>query len=563
MKFRIKTIFFISLILLGFTLLSAAVQIKTPAEETRFKQYTQYEELVRFLSLLEARSPVIKVKIVGRTKEVENYPARDLFLCLLTEEGAREPEDLNRKKPTILFIASQHGNEQSAKEAALRLVRDLAAGDLKPLLRRVNVLVMPQANPYGNFYDVRQNEIGLDLNRDHVKLEGESTRAIHRVFALYQPEITMDIHEKGDDYYRVSVGCVSNLNIHQSLQDYSRGTILKEIEKKLEKKKITFHEYLVSEVLGLDTSSGARIAGQESGRERMLRYSTTDLNDGRNSLGIYETLAFIQEGSSRHNLETLEARTNWQYEGLRALVEVVAERPEQMLTMVRELRAKLLRRAEARAADDPVHLRMTYVRDPEQPELVLKVFERSVSPIRGILRVDKKAGDYLTAQDITPYQGPSDLKVVTRVEKNWFPRVESRLTTTRPAGYFIPADRLDLVEVLVEHGIKVQMLEKAVQLEAIAYKITSLVPASADYLAPEKIEVQPEKLKLAAKRGDFFVSCHQPAANLIPCLLEPQSEYGLIRYFKFRLVPEEGDYFAIYRLEEIPSWPLVDFKGWK
>jgi len=53
-----------------------------------------------------------------------------------------------------------------------------------------------------------QNETGLDLNRDHVKLEGDSTRAIHRVFSLYQPEVTMDIHEKGDDYYRVSVGCV-------------------------------------------------------------------------------------------------------------------------------------------------------------------------------------------------------------------------------------------------------------------------------------------------------------------------------------------------------------------
>jgi len=131
----------------------------------------------------------------------------------------------------------KHSNEQSAKEAALRLIRDLAGGDLSPLLKKINVLVIPQANPYGNYFDLRQNETGLDLNRDHVKLEGDSTRAIHRVFSLYQPEVTMDIHEKGDDYYRVSVGCVSNLNIHQSLQDYSRNIILKEIEKKLARKR--------------------------------------------------------------------------------------------------------------------------------------------------------------------------------------------------------------------------------------------------------------------------------------------------------------------------------------
>jgi len=539
----------------------AAEVVKTPAEETRYTRYSQYEDVARFLSVLSARYPVLKVRIAGRTAEVENYPGRDLFLCVLIEEGVSEAAALNRNKPTVLFIASQHGNEQSAKEAALRLIRDLAAGDLRPLLKKLNVLVIPQANPYGNYFDVRQNETGLDLNRDHVKLEGESTRAIHRVFSLYQPEITMDVHEKGDDYYRVSVGCVSNLNIHQSLQDYSRNTILKEIEKKLDRKRITFHEYLVSDVLGMDTSSGARLA-QEGTRETMLRFSTTDLNDGRNSLGIYETLAFIQEGASRHDLASLEARTGWQYQGLRALLEVVAERPAEMLKLVRELRGSLLVRARLRASDDPVHLKMAYVRDPKQPQLTLKAFETTSSNIRGILKVDKKAGDYLLAQDISPYQGPSRLKVVERVEKNWFPLVESRLTVRRPAGYIIPAERLDLAEVLVQHGLRVQMLEKAALVEVTGYKVTAVVPASADYLAPEKLEVQSEQLKMPFKRGDFYINCEQPGANLIPCLLEPQSDYGLIRYFRFKLVPDAGDYFAIYRVEVPAVLPLVNYKGW-
>ncbi|MDH7575014.1 MAG: M14 family zinc carboxypeptidase [Candidatus Saccharicenans sp.] len=539
----------------------AAEVVKTPAEETRYTRYSQYEDVARFLSVLSARYPVLKVRIAGRTAEVENYPGRDLFLCVLIEEGVSEAAALNRNKPTVLFIASQHGNEQSAKEAALRLIRDLAAGDLRPLLKKLNVLVIPQANPYGNYFDIRQNETGLDLNRDHVKLEGESTKAIHRVFSLYQPEISMDVHEKGDDYYRVSVGCVSNLNIHQSLQDYSRNTILKEIEKKLDKKRITFHEYLVSEVLGMDTSSGARLA-QEGAREMMLRFSTTDLNDGRNSLGIYETLAFIQEGASRHDLATLEARTGWQYQGLRALLEVVADRPAEMLKLVRELRAGLLTRARLRASDDLVHLKMAYVRDPKQPQLTLKTFEATSSNIRGILKVDKKAGDYLLAEDISPYQGPSRLKVVERVEKNWFPLVESRLTVRRPAGYIIPAERLDLAEVLVQHGLRVQMLEKAALVEVTGYKVTAVVPASADYLAPEKLEVQSEQLKMPFKRGDFYINCEQPGANLIPCLLEPQSDYGLIRYFRFKLVPDAGDYFAIYRVEVPAVLPLVNYKGW-
>lgn len=563
MVFKKKAIIFLGVSLLGFVLASAASLIKTPAEEIRYTRYTQNEDIARFLSVLQSKSDVLKVLVIGRTKEVENYPAKDLYLCVLTEEGVRNPGDLNRQKPTVLYIASQHGNEQSAKEAALRLIRDLAVGDLKPLLKKINVLVIPQANPYGNFYDIRQNEIGLDLNRDHVKLEGESTKAIHRVFSLYQPEVTMDIHEKGDDYYRVSVGCVSNLNIHQSLQDYSRKTILAEISQKLEKKKITFHEYLVSEPLGVNTSSGARIPEERASQEMIYRYSTTDINDGRNSLGIYESLSFIQEGASRHNLETLEARTNWQYEGLRALAEVVSDHSAEVLNLVRRLRSNLLKRAEARAENDPVHLRMEYVRDPKEPELVIKAFEPVSSPIRGILKVDKKAGDYLMVEDLIPYTGPANRKVIARTEKNWFPLVESRLAIKRPAGYIIPANRSDIAEVLVLHGIRVQMVEKDMAIEATAYRVTEIIPARADYLAPEKIEVQPEKLQLPVKKGDFYVPCLQLAANLIPCLLEPQSEYGLIRYFKFRLVPEAGNRFEIYRVENPVSLPLVDYKtGW-
>jgi len=561
MNFKKKTVFGL-IIFLNLVFSSGAWDLKTPAEETKYTGYSQNEDVARFLSRLQSQSGVLKVRLIGRTKEVENYPAKDLYLCLLTEEGAADLQSLNRQKPTIFYFASQHGNEQSAKEAALRLIRDLAGGDLKLLLKKVNVLVMPQSNPYGNFYNVRENEIGLDLNRDHVKLEGESSRAIHGVFNLYQPEVTVDIHEKGDDYYRVSVGCVSNLNIHESLPAYSRRVILPGIEQKLEKRKITFHEYLVSDYLGLDTSSGASISPEE-GREILWRYSTTDLNDGRNGLGIYETLSFIQEGASRHDLETLEARTNWQYQGVRALAEIVADRPGEIISLVRGLRTNLQKRADSRAADDPVHLKMDYVRDEREPQLIVKSFEPSTSPIRGILKVDKKAGDYLTAEDLTPYRGPSGLKVITRVEKNWFPRVESRLAVSRPLGYIVPAGRQDVVDVLLAHGIKVQMIEQEAPVKVAAYRINSLVPASADYLAPEKMEVQKEEQNLLVKKGDFFVSCFQPAANLVPVLLEPQSDYGLIRYFKFKLVPEAGGYFDLYRLESPANLELVDYKLWK
>jgi hypothetical protein len=536
--------------------------VKTPAEESRYTQYSQHEEIARFLSALDFSSQETAVEVIGKTREVKDFPARDLFLAIITEEGTSSPEKLNRAKPTIFLFASQHGREQSAKEAALRLSRDLAIGELRPLLKQVNFLIIPQANPYGSWFDRRENEQGLDLNRDHVKLESEETRAIHRVFREWLPEVTIDVHEKGDDYYRVSIGCVSNVNIDVRLQEFSRSKILTDISRSLEKRKLAFHEYLVTEEMGLNTSAGANLSREDlAGREEMKRYSTTDLNDGRNSLGIYETLSFIQECSSRHDLATLEERTRWQYQGLRAFSEAVAAHSAEILPLVRESRAALLDKTRAYSETDLIHLRMEYVRDEKQPTLTLKKFENAESPVRGILKVDKKAGEPVLAADIAPAPYPSEYKLVTEVVKNWFPDVAVRLSVPRPLGYFIPAGHQDVVDCLLAHGIKVGLLTKDLSLDVEAYTACEVEPSKYDYLPPAKLELEKKEVGIVAKKGDYFVSCRQPAANLIPCLLDPQSDYGLIRYWTFKLVPEAGDIFAFYRVVKPLEIPVIPYRN--
>ncbi|HSA95903.1 MAG TPA: M14 family zinc carboxypeptidase [Acidobacteriota bacterium] len=538
--------------------------IKTPAEEANYLAYSQNEAIAAFLSALAARVPELRVFTVGRTLPTEEYGARDIFLAVLSEKPAASPEALDRTKPTVLFTAAQHGNEQSAKEAVLWLLRDLAAGELKPLLKKVNVLVIPQTNPYGNFRDVRVNELDLDMNRDHVKLEAEGVKAIHRVFRAWRPEVTIDVHEKGDDYYRVSIGCVSNANIAASLQDFSRKVILAEVEKTLKKKNFTFFEYLVTEELGVDTSSGAaRPEGGRGAHEEMKRYSTTDLNDGRNSLGIFETLSFIQEGASRHDLETLRARTTWQYNGLRAFLESVAGHAAEVLKMANDLRADLQVRATARAENDPVHLRMRYARDAAAPELHLKMFERGpAAPAGRVLRVDKKAGETVTSADFVPAAAPGGARVVDEIVKNWFPDVEPTLSVKRPVGYIVRGDRLDIVETLLGLGVEVGIVARDAIVDAEVYEVTAIVPSTLDYEAPQRIDVAANAVKVPVKKGDFYIACAQAAANLIPGLLEPQSDYGFIRYWKFKLAPEAGSLFGILRVTGKDAPAVIPYKRW-
>jgi hypothetical protein len=537
--------------------------IRTPAEESGFSRYSQADDIVLFLGALDAASPRLAVRVVGRSVATEACPAADILLCILTESGASRPAELERSKPTVLITAAQHGNEQSAKEAALQLVRDLAVGRLGRLLESANVLVLPQANPHGNRLDVRVNEQGLDLNRDHVKVESEEVRAIHAAFRAWRPEATLDVHEKGDDYYRVSLGCVSNINIDGGLQAFSRGRILAAVEKRLAGDGVTFHEYLVTEEMGINTAAGAALRPEDlAAREEMMRYSTTDLNDGRNSLGIFQTLSFIQEGASRHDLETLRERTRWQALGIAAFVEAVAANGPEVLRLVSGSRSVLAGAASQAAGGGLVHLRMAFARNPAQPTLTIKTFEETAVPVRGILKTDKKAGEPVLASDLIPNPAGADRTVVDRVVDNWFPDVAPVLSVPRPLGYIIPSARGDLVENLLRLGIDVDVFVKDVSVEVEAYTVDEIKPAAYDYLAPETIAVTKTNRPWVAKRGDCYVACAQPGANLIPCLLEPQSEYGLIRYWKYRLVPAAGDVFAILRVARAQALAVVPYRRW-
>ena len=539
--------------------------LKTPAEEVNYTRYSQHDEIVRFLSMVDYKSDVTQVRRVGRSLPTRQYGAKDIFLCILTEKGISRPAELNRTKPTLLLVAAKHGNEQSAKEAALWMIRDLALGELKPLLKKVNVLILPQSNPYGNFLNTRRNEQDIDLNRDQVKLESPESEMINRIFRTWMPDVTMDVHEKGDDFYRVSIGCVSNVNIHRDLQKFSRSKILSEVSRDLEKEGITFQEYLITQRKGIDSSAGVtyRAEDQEGGGQMMKRYSTTDLNDGRNSPGIYETFSFIQEAASRHDVETLKERTSWQYFGIRFFLESVARHGEEIKTLITNKRSELLERARLYTEDDVVHLRMKYARDPGQPMLNIKKFVRSNSPVRGVLRVDKKIGDTLTAVDLKPHPYPSDTTVDEETVKNWFPLVEPTLSVSRPAGYIIPAKFRDVLETLLKHGIEVRCFEKDTSIDVEVYTVKDIVPAEYDYLPPPVLDVEKSTRSVLIKRGDFYVACSQPAANLIPCLLEPQTQYGLIRYWKFQLVPKNGDVFPFFRYVGSAPLSAVPYANWR
>ncbi|MCD6450744.1 MAG: DUF2817 domain-containing protein [Acidobacteria bacterium] len=559
-----KKALLIGLLLISISVLLSAQDIKTPGEKCDYTRYTQYPEISGFLSTISSVSPNLVVKTIAKTDYPNDYnEKRNIYLAIITEKGIASPNEVDREKPTILYICSQHGNEQSGKEAALLLIRELTLGKLKPLLSKVNVLIIPQMNPYGNENDTRRNEQNLDMNRDHIKLESPEVEAAHRVFIRWLPEVTLDVHEMGPSYYQENVGVVSNLNIDQRLQDFSRGKVLPYIEGYLKKKGYTFHEYLVRQILGINAASGANYGLMKTPEKPVIitRYSTTDINDGRNSFGIFNTLSFILEGASDHRVATLKERTLRQYEAMVALLKFVAENKSEIKKLVTSCRRKLIEQGKRFSPRDLVHLRMEYVADPEAPPLVLKRLVPPEPGLLGFMKTDKKKGEKITRDEIIPLKR-GEMKVVTYTVPNWRPKVVPRVSVVRPLGYIIPADRSDIVATLLRLGVRVNQVMEDKEIEVEYYRVKEIIPARFDYNPPKKIEVEPIRSKIVVKKGSFVVYTSQLAGNLVPILLEPASSYGLIRYFKYRLVPKAGDIFPIYRLVNPVKLEVIPYMSW-
>lgn len=118
-----------------------------------------------------------------------------------------------------------------------------------------------------------------------------------------------------------------------------------------------------------------------------------------------------------------------------------------------------------------------------------------------------------------------------------------------------------MVKTLLDRGVQVGQITRDIALDVETYRVSDVVPAKEAYEAPQKIEVEKQSNRITVRKGDFYISGGQPAANLIPSLLEPQSEYGLIRHRVFKLLPEKGANFPIARLRIHRKLPVKPFLG--
>src|SRR5690606_26475255 len=182
--------------LLGAALTPAATQaqdpaLRTGAELVNFERHTSHDELMSFLYDVQSRSDRMLIRHIATTAEGHEMP----LVILGSPPTASPASAFFSGRPTVFITGNVHGGERAGREGTLQLIRELAIGSARPLLDRVNVLIVPSLNPDGAEARRRTNALNYDMNRDFIVAETPEISAIRDdVLLEWWPDVYVDVH---------------------------------------------------------------------------------------------------------------------------------------------------------------------------------------------------------------------------------------------------------------------------------------------------------------------------------------------------------------------------------
>jgi zinc carboxypeptidase len=514
---------------------------RTRAERSGYRQTADYDETMRFCRQLEAASRYVKLTSYGLSGQ-----RRELPLVIVSKDRAFTPEQaLATGKPVVLIQNGIHAGEIEGKDASLALMRDLTVlGRRAELLDGVILLVLPILSVDGHERRSRWNRInqngpeemgwrstpiGLNLNRDYLKLETPELRAlIGGVYTRWWPHLLVDNHTTDGAEYRHDLTYAFNQGpgTPAAVAAWLREAFEGRVVPRLESQGHLTAPYLVFRH-GNDPLSG--ILFEDSRPRYSTGYAPLQCRAGI----LVET----------HMHKPYAARVQATYDLMVALLEELTTRPRALVEAVSRAEAEVMARARER--------------DPRRREVVLgtAVADSSV-PFRfhGV-RTRWETSD-LTGATVARYEeAPWD--TVVRLYRTLRPA----LVVRQPVGYLVPQewtacrDRLDL------HGVRYLRLARAWSdtVEVQRIEQWSAAEQSSEGHRPIQVaRVALERRLRSFRAGDLWVPLDQRSALVAIHLFEAQAPDGLMYWNAFDTVFEFKEYAEDYVMEPIARRMLAE-----
>ena len=526
----------------------------TTAEKSGFQTTPDYKETMRWFKKLAAASPLLTMVSIGKSVE-----GRDIYMIIASSEKNTKPAALKKSgKPILLAQAGIHSGEIDGKDAGMMLLRDIAFGNKKSLLDKVNFLFIPilsvDAHEHSSPYNRpnqrgpqnqgwRTNAQNLNLNRDYAKIDTREIRSVIQVMNEYDPVLYMDIHvTDGVDYqYDITFGGLG-------LQGNSPGIAqwLETTYKPAADKDLTANGHIPGQLLtalnDIDFSKG-----------NVLTAGGPRFSD---SYGNMRHMASILV--ENHSLKPFKQRVLATYVLLESTLKLLATQGGALKEITEKDKA-------IRLAKVPMAWKV-----PQMDEMVnfersanVKISVAAAAPpdslnLLGIASRILKSP--VTNADYVEWLGkPITMKIVN------YKGTEPTDFITRPKGYWIPPSCDDIIARLKLHGIKMEIINEPREVAVEMYRITKYVYGDDNHqLEPFEGHMQVSGTTKAETRkqlfaaGSVYISTDQPLGDLAMVLLEPTSKDSYFSWGFFLSIFQRTEYIEAYVMEPMAKKMLEE-----
>jgi hypothetical protein len=170
--------------------------------------YPNSSEVRSAILQLQRRHPgLVQVRTIMRSGE-----GRPIDAVTLTDRSVPKAG-----KQHVLIVAGQHGNEETGRLVALRLMDYLVSPAGRKHLRCQHIVVMPNVSPDAAERDTYCTPAGIKPNLDHALTGATSPegQAVETVVRALQPELFVDIHARGH------AGCSYDMVLYPASREYT------------------------------------------------------------------------------------------------------------------------------------------------------------------------------------------------------------------------------------------------------------------------------------------------------------------------------------------------------
>ena len=469
---------------------------------TSFSSNTEIAEWLAQLTNKPSRGVHASVLRIGFSQQ--GVPLEALLLTRASSPDA--PTILATGRPTVLIVAQQHGNEPAGSEAALVVARELAQGLLEPLLDKINVLIVPRANPDGAATNQRATANGIDMNRDHLVLNSPEARALAQLGHDYQPAVVLDAHEYTVvGRYLEKFGAIQK---YDALMQYAMTANLPEFLTRASEE--WYRRPAIAALKSQGLTSEWYYTTSTDIDDHVVSMGGTEPDTGRNVNGLKNTVSMLIEtrGVGIGHLH-IQRRVHTQVTAMVSMLQSTATRAEQLS----QLRSYIDREVSSQACRS----KAVVAAGPTSAQYELTM----LNPTTG---ADKK------------------------ITVDWDSALELQTlkSRARPCGYWLSAASTAAVDRLQLLGVQVMRVVDAGTVLGDLYRATShrtgvrqdVRGGIADAQPIEQTEVELVRGLVDTPQGSFYVPLGQPLANLVLAALEPDTQNS---YFANHILPNLSD----------------------